>query len=191
MLQMAEFHCFLRLSNSLLWAFQVALVVKNLPANAGDKRCGFNPWVKKILWRRVWQPNPTNPTPVFLPGESHGQRSLVVPNPWGTAHEVTNCWTPLRRLSIAKHSNSQSIVYTYHTFFIHSFINGHLGCFYILATVNSTTTNIGVSFQISVPVASRYTAEVELPRVVLFLVSWGTSICFPEWLHQFTFPLTV
>ena len=55
--------------------------------------------------------------------------------------------------------------------FIHSFINGHLGCFYILATVNSTTTNIGVSFQISVPVASRYTAEVELPRVVPFLVS--------------------
>ena len=36
------------------------------------KRCGFNPWVGKIPWRRAWQP-----TPVFLPGESHGQRSLV------------------------------------------------------------------------------------------------------------------
>ena len=32
----------------------------------------FNPWVGKIPWRRAWQP-----TPVFLPGESHGQRSLV------------------------------------------------------------------------------------------------------------------
>ena len=32
---------------------------------------GFNPWVRKIPWRRAWQP-----TPVFLPGESHGQRSL-------------------------------------------------------------------------------------------------------------------
>ena len=32
----------------------------------------FDPWVGKIPWRRVWQP-----TPVFLPGESHGQRSLV------------------------------------------------------------------------------------------------------------------
>ena len=31
----------------------------------GCKRCGFNPWVRKIPWRRVWQP-----TPVFLPGES-------------------------------------------------------------------------------------------------------------------------
>ena len=33
------------------------------------KRCRFDPWVGKIPWRRVWQP-----TPVFLPGESHGQK---------------------------------------------------------------------------------------------------------------------
>ena len=45
-------------------ASQVALVVKNSPANAGD-RCGFNPWVRKIPWKRAWQP-----TPVFLPRES-------------------------------------------------------------------------------------------------------------------------
>ena len=44
----------------------VALVVKNLPASAGDiKRHGFDPWVGKIPWRRAWQP-----TPVFSPGES-------------------------------------------------------------------------------------------------------------------------
>ena len=36
-----------------------------------SKRCRFYPWVGKIPWRRAWQP-----TPVFLPGESHGQRSL-------------------------------------------------------------------------------------------------------------------
>ena len=36
------------------------------------KRCKFNPWIRMILWRRKWQP-----TPVFLPGESHGQRSLA------------------------------------------------------------------------------------------------------------------
>ena len=42
--------------------------VKNLPA----RRCGFNPWVKKIHWRRKWQI-----TSVFLPEKSHGQRSLV------------------------------------------------------------------------------------------------------------------
>ena len=36
------------------------------------RRCGFGPWVGKIPWRRAWQS-----TPVFLPGESHGQRSWV------------------------------------------------------------------------------------------------------------------
>ena len=35
-------------------------------------RCRFDPWVRRIPWRRAWQP-----TPVFLPGESHGQRSLA------------------------------------------------------------------------------------------------------------------
>ena len=38
------------------WACQVALVVKNLPTNAGDMRRGFDPWVGKSPWRRAWQP---------------------------------------------------------------------------------------------------------------------------------------
>ena len=46
--------------------------------DAGDTRRGFNPWVGKIPQRRAWQP-----TPVFLPGESHGQRSLVGYSPQG------------------------------------------------------------------------------------------------------------
>ena len=54
-------------------------MVKSLPANAGDtNRCGFDPWVRKIPWRRKWQP-----TPVFLSGKSHGQRNLVGYSPWG------------------------------------------------------------------------------------------------------------
>ena len=43
-----------------------------------SQRCGFNPRVRKILWRRKWQP-----TPVFLPGKSHEQRSLAA-----TVHAV-------------------------------------------------------------------------------------------------------
>ena len=67
---------FLRL---LLGTSQVALVMKNLPANAGDiRRLRFDPWVGTIPWWRAWQP-----TPVFLPGESHGQRSLAGYSPWG------------------------------------------------------------------------------------------------------------
>ena len=42
------------------------------------RRPGFNPWLGKIPWRREWLP-----TPVFLPGEFHGQRSLVGYSLWG------------------------------------------------------------------------------------------------------------
>ena len=44
---------------------------KELPVNAGDMRRRFNPCIRKIPWRRKWQPNS-----VLLPGKSHGQRSL-------------------------------------------------------------------------------------------------------------------
>ena len=50
-------------------------MVKIAPTNAGDR---FNPWVWKILWRRKW-----HPTPVFLNGKFHGQRSLVGYSPQG------------------------------------------------------------------------------------------------------------
>ena len=42
------------------------------------RRCGLDPWIGKIPWRRTWKP-----TPVFLPRESHGERSLVSYSPWG------------------------------------------------------------------------------------------------------------
>ena len=53
-------------------------VVKNLPAVQEMWRHRFNPWVGKIPWRRKWQP-----APVILPGETHGQRSLVHYSPRG------------------------------------------------------------------------------------------------------------
>ena len=54
-------------------------MLKNLPANAGRlKRLGFHPWIGKIPQRRAWEP-----TPVFLPGESHGQRRSVGCSPQG------------------------------------------------------------------------------------------------------------
>ena len=46
--------------------------VKNQPANSGDKRHEFDPWVEKIPRRKAWQP-----TLVFLSGEPHGQSSLA------------------------------------------------------------------------------------------------------------------
>ena len=71
-----------------------ALMVQALPRFSGIPggkepacqcwRCGFNPWVGKIPWRREWQP-----TPVFLPGESYGQRNGGGYNPWGPKESDT------------------------------------------------------------------------------------------------------
>ena len=51
------------------------------------KRHPFDPWVRKITWRKKWQP-----TPVFLPRESHGQKSLVSYSPWGHKESDTTEW---------------------------------------------------------------------------------------------------
>ena len=59
-------------------------------------RCGLDPWVGKIPWRRKWQP-----TPVFLPGEFHGQRSLAGYSPWG--HKESDTTEPL---SMQTHTHS-------------------------------------------------------------------------------------
>ena len=48
------------------------------------RRLQFSLWVQKIPWKRAWQP-----TPVFLPGESQGQRSLVGYCPWGRKESDT------------------------------------------------------------------------------------------------------
>ena len=62
----------------------IAFTLKAFPGGSDGKsvclqcgRPGFNPWVGKIPWRRKWQS-----TLVFLPGESHGQGSLVGYSPW-------------------------------------------------------------------------------------------------------------
>ena len=65
----------------LLGASLVSQRLKRLPP---VRETGFDPWVGKIPWRRKWQS-----TPVFLPGESHGQRSLAGYSPWGRKESDT------------------------------------------------------------------------------------------------------
>ena len=60
-------------------------VVQNLPANTRHR---FNPWIRKIPWRRAWQA-----TPIFWPGESHGQKSLAGYSP--RDHRVRHDWSDL------------------------------------------------------------------------------------------------
>ena len=60
--------------------FPGGLVVKN---HLQFRELRFDPWARKIPWRRKWLP-----TPLFLPGKSHGQRSLAGYSPWGHKESV-------------------------------------------------------------------------------------------------------
>ena len=68
----------------------------------------LDPWVGKIPWRRKWQP-----TPVFLPGESHGQRSLVGYGPWGPKELDTSEQLTLLAYSL-NDDGSQNLLRVYH-----------------------------------------------------------------------------
>ena len=68
------------------------------------KKLGFNPWVGKIPWRRAWQP-----TPVFLAGESHGQRSLAVH--WAAESDTTE--RARVRTHTHTHTHTYTLAYTY------------------------------------------------------------------------------
>ena len=82
-----------------LWYFQSTVLSKHefpqwlsskkSTCKAGAAGGRFSPWVWKMPWRTAWPR-----TPVFLPGESHGQRTL-----WATVHRVANSQTQLKQLS--------------------------------------------------------------------------------------------
>ena len=72
-------------------------------------RPGFDPWVGKIPWRRNWQP-----TPVLLPGKSHGRRSVVGYSPWGRKESDTT-----ERLHFPLSMASRDIVCSFVHLFIH------------------------------------------------------------------------
>ena len=63
---------------SLIVVVRISKIILNSSGAWQCRRPRFNPWIGKIPWRRKWQP-----TPIFLPGESHGQRSLVGYGPQG------------------------------------------------------------------------------------------------------------
>ena len=67
---------------------------------------------------------------------------------------------------------SYSIVYMYHNVFIHSSVNGHIGCFHVLAIVNSVAMNNGIHVSFSILVSSGYMPRSGIAGsyAVLFLV---------------------
>ena len=77
------------------------------------RRRGFEPWVRKTSWRRKWQP-----TAVFLPGESHGQRSLGGYSPWGHKR-VGHDWATKQQIKFT------TFCLTVYVFMMHSEIACH------------------------------------------------------------------
>ena len=87
------------------------------------KRCRFHPWVGKIPWRRAWQP-----TPVLLPREAHGQRSLAGSSPWGHKELNTTVEVLVEELYV-----SLPLVLTFErVLHISSLSEGHLNCLLLL-----------------------------------------------------------
>ena len=90
-----------------------------------------------------------------------------------------------------------SIVYMYHIFFIHSSVDGHLGCFYVLSVVNSASVNIGVHVSFQIMVFSGYTPRTGIARSysgpifrfegtsVLFRADFFTILCgiYGQWCY--------
>ena len=102
-------------------------MVKNPLANAGDVGSRFDPWVGKILQKRKWQP-----TPVFLSGELHEQRSRAGYSPWGckvsgmTEHVHTHTHTHTHTHKVYAYMHLIYIfiyllIYTYHMICICTF----------------------------------------------------------------------
>ena len=155
---------------------QVALVVKNLPANAnvGDVRDTG----QKIPWRRKWQP-----IPVFLPGESHGQRRLVGYSPWGLKElDTTEATQQLSTRVNKKHK------FKYSCFIVNSL--GHLWFF------NSSLPTITMTGQLLSPNPCIILAKLttlswrqEWPRDrVLANRMWRSSECHFQTSSIMSFP---
>ena len=69
---------------------RASMVAQTIRICLSCRRLRFDPWVQKIPWRREWQL-----TPVFLPGEFHGQKSLAGYSPWSRKESNTTEWLTL------------------------------------------------------------------------------------------------
>ena len=79
-------------------------------------------------------------------------------------------------------------MYMYHNFFIHSSVNGHLGCFHVLAVVNTAAVNFAIYVSFSILVSSEYMLSSGISgSYSSFILSFLRTHCSPLWLCQFAF----
>ena len=126
---------------------QVAQLVKNPPANPW-----VDPWVRRFSWRRKRQP-----TPVFLPGKFHGQRSLAGYSPCGHRHNWAHTRTQfvIKRLVFVRKLVS---------------VSEHNHCAYLMNLIQTQQKNM---------LLKGYLAGKEL-----FLLSWALRTVVPAFSHR-------
>ena len=117
------------------------------------KRWGFNPWVGKIPWRTAWQP-----TPVFLPGESHGQRSLAGYSSW-ESESIRYNWGDSMHAHIPR--------------CVHSF-----SFFLTLFNTSDCPWKSAFCLDLFIPVTS-----LGLSIFFIFILLWGFYFLFPFWYY--------
>ena len=114
---------------SSLWYLALPWWLRRSSICPQGRRPGFHPWVRKIPWRREWQP-----TPVFLPGESHVQRSLAGYSPW-VAESDTVEWLTLYSISLLTAHLTTALYVLWKECMITNPICGHP---YVPGTYNNT-----------------------------------------------------
>ena len=82
-LSLCQLQSYYMVKHKLMYMLELNIPLQNFLILNSSKRPGFDLWIKKIPWIKEWQP-----TPVFLPEESHGQKSLAGYSPWD--HKESN-----------------------------------------------------------------------------------------------------
>ena len=116
-------HFFILLNNLPCGASQVAQLGKELLCKS-PRRCRFILWIRKIHWRKKWQP-----TPLFLPGNSHGWRSLVGCSPRGQKESDMTGYSTALHSHLPVHEFITSL-------FTHWLIKGYIGCLLVFAIIH-------------------------------------------------------
>ena len=122
------------------------------------RRWGFDPWVRKMTWRRKRQA-----TTVFLPGKFHGQQSLAGCSPWGGKESDTAEWLSTR----------VSTIYQFHKYFLCSYLGTRIQ--------HSVPCPLGGCIWYSQPVSE---CNKENPGVVFFFFWCYCSITFLKLIYS-------